>query len=171
MGGPNSNRTTHTLSIDIMDIRYPSNSRTGSNQPRSHQHFVSTNQSGMGPFPQGIHSNRPSKCGEHQNGQAKNAFKQIWWTCETIQCVWDLEAEHWKCHNGDKHGTTPAETDQKKQQKLLMQAQELLQTKHLLPPRYKKMFLCQTKQNMNQQSRNMGQHYQTNCPLSTQQSR
>jgi hypothetical protein len=54
--------------------------------------------------------------------------------------VWDSETEHWQCRNGDKHGTTPEETNHKKREKLLMQAQELLQTKHLLPPRYKKMF-------------------------------
>jgi hypothetical protein len=70
----------------------------------------------------------------------QNAFEQMRWTCETIQCMWDSEAEHWRCHNGDKHGTTPAETDQKKREKLLAQAQELIQTKHQLPPRYKKMF-------------------------------
>jgi hypothetical protein len=59
--------------------------------------------------------------------------------------MWDSEAEHWKCCNGDKHRTTPAETDSKKREKLLLQAQELLQTKHLLPPRYNKMFPSYTK--------------------------
>jgi hypothetical protein len=49
--------------------------------------------------------------------------------------------------NRNKHGTTPAEADQKKQEKLLMQAQELLQTKHLLPPQYKKMFVSYAKLN------------------------
>jgi hypothetical protein len=85
-----------------------------------------------------------------QKETPQNTFEQMQWTCETIQWMWDLEAEHWKCCNGDKHGTTPVETDQKKQEKLLMQAQELLQTKHQLPPRYKKMFPSYAKLNKNQ---------------------
>jgi hypothetical protein len=54
--------------------------------------------------------------------------------------VWDSEAEHWKARNGDKHGYTPAETDSNKREHLLAIARDLIQTKHQLPPRYKKMF-------------------------------
>jgi hypothetical protein len=39
----------------------------------------------------------------------------------------------------------PKETNAKKQEKLLLQAQELLKAKHLLPPCYNKMFLSYTK--------------------------
>jgi hypothetical protein len=61
-----------------------------------------------------------------------------------IQCVWESEAEHWKCRSGDKHRTTLEETNARKREKLLLQAQELLKAKHLLPPRYNKMFLSYT---------------------------
>jgi hypothetical protein len=80
-----------------------------------------------------------------QTDKQQNMFKQMQWSCDMIQCVWDSEAEHWKCCNRDKHGTTPAEPSSKKREKLLLQAQELLQTKHLLPPHYNKMFPSYTK--------------------------
>jgi hypothetical protein len=66
-----------------------------------------------------------------------NRFKQLWWTSEVIQCVWDYEAEHWKTQNGNKHGHTPAETNSNKREDLLAIARDLIQTQQL-PPRYKK---------------------------------
>jgi hypothetical protein len=74
-----------------------------------------------------------------------NRFKQLQWTTEMIQCVWDSEAEHWKTRNGDKHSHTPAETNSNKRKHLLAIARDLIQTKHQLPPRYKKMFPAYSK--------------------------
>jgi hypothetical protein len=102
---------------------------------------------GWGCFLKGFIASDLQSAVNAQTDTPQNAFKQIRWSCELIQCVWDSEAEHWKSRNGDKHSTTPAETDQKKREKLLTQAQELLQTKHLLLSRYKKMFQSYAKLN------------------------
>jgi hypothetical protein len=100
---------------------------------------------GWGCFLKGFIATELQNTVNTQTDKQQNAFEQIRWSCEMIQCVWDSEAEHWKCCNRDKHSITPVETDQKKQEKLLMQAQELLQTKPLLPPCYKTMFASYAK--------------------------
>jgi hypothetical protein len=69
-----------------------------------------------------------------------NRFRQLQWTSEVIQSVWDFEAEHWKTRNGNKHGHTPAETNSNKREHVLAVAKDLIQTQYQLPPRYKKMF-------------------------------
>jgi hypothetical protein len=100
---------------------------------------------GWGCFLKGFITTDLQKVVNTQTDKPQNAFEQMQWSCDMIQCLWDSEAEHWKCQNGGKRRTTSAETNSKKQEKLLLQAQELLQTKHLLPPHYKKMFLSYTK--------------------------
>jgi hypothetical protein len=118
-------------------------------QPATNHDHINTLQLqtsvGWGHFHKGFITTDLQNLVNTQTDKPQNAFEQMQWSCDMIQCMWDSEAEHWKCHNRDKHITTSAETNFKKQEKLLLQAQELLQTKHLLPPCYKKMFLSYTK--------------------------
>jgi hypothetical protein len=73
-----------------------------------------------------------------------NAFEQLRWANDMVQCVWDSEHEHWKLCNGDKHSHTMQETAIKREQ-LLATACELLQTQQDLPPRYQKMLPAYSK--------------------------
>jgi hypothetical protein len=100
---------------------------------------------GWGQFFKGFCANEFQQIISKQTNDPKNAFEQIQWTCEIVQCVWDSKAEHWKLRNGDKHGHTPQETDDKKRSRLLTTAEALLQNKDKLPHRYKKLFPSLTK--------------------------
>jgi hypothetical protein len=57
-----------------------------------------------------------------------NAFEQLRWTSDIVQCVWDSELEHWRLRNSDKHSHTMQETDAIKREQLLATAHVLLQT-------------------------------------------
>jgi hypothetical protein len=88
---------------------------------------------GLGCFFKGFCSTDFQNVMNKQTSSPKNAIKQIQWTCEIVQCIWDSEAMHWKLQNGDKHNKTPQETDDKKRTRLLTTALVLLQNQHKLP--------------------------------------
>jgi hypothetical protein len=69
---------------------------------------------GWGRFFKGFCSIKIQKVVNLQHDKPLNAFEQLRWTSEIVQCIWDSESEHWKQRSGDKHGHTPAETDAKK---------------------------------------------------------
>jgi hypothetical protein len=120
-------------------------------EPKPHMGHIATNQEqtkavesqtsiGWGRFFKGFCATELQNMVNTHREALLNEFEQLRWTTEVIQCVWDSEAEHWKAQNGDKHGHTPVETDSNKRKHLLAIARDLIQTKHQLPPRYKKMF-------------------------------
>jgi hypothetical protein len=80
-----------------------------------------------------------------QHNGPLNAFEQLQWTSNIVQCVWDSELEHWKLQSSDKHSHTMQEMDAIKQEQLPATACELLQTQHKLPPRYRKMLPAYSK--------------------------
>jgi hypothetical protein len=101
---------------------------------------------GWGQFFKGFSTTGLQKWTTHtQHNRPLNTFKQLTWTSEVIQCVWDSESEHWKQQNGDKHGLTTAETDARKREQLLAAARELVETQHKLPPRYRTIFPAYSK--------------------------
>jgi hypothetical protein len=100
---------------------------------------------GWGLFFKGVCATELQNVVNTQGKAPLNGFKQLQWTSEVIQCVWDSEAEHWKTQNGNKHGHTPTETDSNKRKHLLAIARDLIQTQHQLPPRYKNMFPAYSK--------------------------
>jgi hypothetical protein len=99
----------------------------------------------MGPFFKGFCALEIQKIINTQHDSPLNAFEQLRWTSNIVQCVWDSELEHWKLRNGDKHSHTIQETDTIKQEQLLATTRKLLQTQHDLPPRYRKMLLAYSK--------------------------
>jgi hypothetical protein len=124
---------------------------------------------GWGQFFKGFCATDFQQVINEQTSDLKNAFKQIQWTCEIVQCVWDSEVEHWKLQNGDKHSHTPQETDNKKRAQLLTAALVLLQN-HKLPCHTDTKHCSLAYPNYNQmhtKPQDMGQHDTTNCPLPT----
>jgi hypothetical protein len=95
---------------------------------------------GWGRFFKGFCAKEFQQIINEQTNDPRNSFEQIRWTCEIIQCVWDSETEHWKLRNGDKHGHTPQETEDKKRARLLTTAKALLLNKDKVPREYKKLF-------------------------------
>jgi hypothetical protein len=66
-----------------------------------------------------------------------NAFEQIRWTCEIIKPIWAGELDHWNLRNKDRHGHTPEEEAEKKRERLLQKAHELVSLKNELDPQYR----------------------------------
>jgi hypothetical protein len=102
-------------------------------------------QIGSGHFFKGFCTSEIQKIINTQRDGPLNAFKQLRWTSNIVQCVLVLELEHWKLRNSDKHGHTIQETDTIKREQLLATTCELLQTQHNLPPRYRKMLPAYSK--------------------------
>jgi hypothetical protein len=56
---------------------------------------------GWGRFLKGFITTDLQKVVNNQINKPQNAFEQMQRSCDLIQCLWDSEAEHWKCCNGD----------------------------------------------------------------------
>jgi len=75
-----------------------------------------------------------------QRNNQLNAFEKIRWTTEIITTIWEHQLQHWKQRNSDDHGTTIQESEEIKHQRLLKEAKELYNQKHLIPPADRAMF-------------------------------
>jgi hypothetical protein len=82
----------------------------------------------MGPFFKGFCASEIQEIINTQRDGPLNAFEQLQWANDIVQCVWGSELEHWKLRNGDKHSHTMQETDAIKREQLLATARKLLQT-------------------------------------------
>jgi hypothetical protein len=133
------NTSQKQLALWITENKEPTTGHAATN-PDSIEAIQSQASIGWGHLFKGFCSIELQKVVNLQQDKPLTAFKQLRWTSEIIQCMWDSESEHWKQQNSNKHSHTPAETDAKKREHLLAIARELLFMQTNLPPRYKKMF-------------------------------